>query len=59
MVRKIVIRKKLKTLNNGIFSTAIGWCISAFGLLQLPIWAIVAIIRQDGATISEVNILLF
>lgn len=28
--------------------TAFGWCISLFCLLQLPIWAVVAILKQDG-----------
>lgn len=33
--------------------TAIGWAISTLGIIQLPIWAFVAIIRQDGLTWSE------
>ncbi|XP_055625249.1 sodium-dependent nutrient amino acid transporter 1 isoform X2 [Toxorhynchites rutilus septentrionalis] len=30
-----------------------GWCIAAFGLLQLPIWAIRAVVKQDGSSLSE------
>ncbi|XP_055596215.1 sodium-dependent nutrient amino acid transporter 1-like isoform X1 [Uranotaenia lowii] len=30
-----------------------GWCIAAFGLLQIPIWGIYAIIKQDGKNITE------
>ncbi|KFB53954.1 AGAP010865-PA-like protein [Anopheles sinensis] len=31
----------------------IGWCIFAFGLLQLPIWATYAIYKQSGKTLTE------
>ncbi|ETN63077.1 sodium-dependent nutrient amino acid transporter 8 [Anopheles darlingi] len=31
----------------------IGWCIFAFGLLQLPIWAIYAVFKQSGKTITD------
>ncbi|XP_052900292.1 sodium-dependent nutrient amino acid transporter 1-like [Anopheles moucheti] len=31
----------------------IGWCIFAFGLLQLPIWAAYAIYKQSGKTLNE------
>ncbi|XP_053669859.1 sodium-dependent nutrient amino acid transporter 1-like isoform X1 [Anopheles nili] len=31
----------------------IGWCIFAFGLLQLPIWGIYAVYKQDGKTLNE------
>uniref|UniRef100_A0A1Q3FXN8 Transporter n=1 Tax=Culex tarsalis TaxID=7177 RepID=A0A1Q3FXN8_CULTA len=31
----------------------LGWCIAAFGLLQLPIWGIYAITKQEGKTLSE------
>ncbi|XP_058830523.1 sodium-dependent nutrient amino acid transporter 1-like isoform X2 [Topomyia yanbarensis] len=30
-----------------------GWCIAAFGLLQLPIWGIYAIFKGEGKTLSE------
>jgi hypothetical protein len=29
-----------------IFIAALGWCISLLGLLQVPIWAIYAIVLQ-------------
>lgn len=32
---------------------SIGWCLSAIGVLQVPIWACVAIIRQPGDTFQE------
>uniref|UniRef100_A0A182FVQ6 Transporter n=1 Tax=Anopheles albimanus TaxID=7167 RepID=A0A182FVQ6_ANOAL len=31
----------------------IGWCIFAFGLLQLPIWATYAVYKQGGKTLTE------
>ncbi|XP_039442457.1 sodium-dependent nutrient amino acid transporter 1 isoform X2 [Culex pipiens pallens] len=31
----------------------LGWCIAALGLLQLPIWGIYAIYKQEGKTLSE------
>ncbi|XP_050095730.1 sodium-dependent nutrient amino acid transporter 1-like isoform X2 [Anopheles aquasalis] len=31
----------------------IGWCIFAFGLLQLPIWAMYAVYKQGGKTLTE------
>uniref|UniRef100_A0A182W2B8 Transporter n=1 Tax=Anopheles minimus TaxID=112268 RepID=A0A182W2B8_9DIPT len=31
----------------------IGWCIFAFGLLQLPIWGIYAVYKQSGKTLNE------
>ncbi|KAL9703105.1 hypothetical protein quinque_006623 [Culex quinquefasciatus] len=31
----------------------LGWCIAALGLLQLPIWSIYAIYKQEGKTLSE------
>ncbi|XP_065073599.1 sodium-dependent nutrient amino acid transporter 1 isoform X2 [Ochlerotatus camptorhynchus] len=30
-----------------------GWSIAAFGLLQLPIWGIYAIVKQDGKNLTE------
>lgn len=36
----------------------IGWCISALGLIQLPIFAIYAIYKQKGVTMMEVRIFL-
>lgn len=33
--------------------TAIGWTITAFGLVQLPLWAFVAIVKQKGGTWTE------
>lgn len=33
----------------------IGWCISALGLIQLPIFAIYAIYKQKGVTFMEVR----
>uniref|UniRef100_A0A034WKU2 Transporter n=1 Tax=Bactrocera dorsalis TaxID=27457 RepID=A0A034WKU2_BACDO len=32
---------------------ALGWTITALGVLQVPIWAIVAIIRQPGESLTE------
>uniref|UniRef100_A0A7G3AYG6 Transporter n=1 Tax=Lutzomyia longipalpis TaxID=7200 RepID=A0A7G3AYG6_LUTLO len=32
---------------------AAGWTLAAFGVLQLPIWAAVAVIREDGKTWRE------
>lgn len=34
----------------------IGWCISGLGLIQLPIFAIYAICKEDGANLLEVKI---
>ncbi|EAA05568.2 AGAP010865-PA [Anopheles gambiae str. PEST] len=31
----------------------IGWCIFAFGLLQLPIWAAYAVYKQSGKSLNE------
>ncbi|XP_052861312.1 sodium-dependent nutrient amino acid transporter 1-like [Anopheles cruzii] len=31
----------------------IGWCIFAFGLLQLPIWGAYAVYKQSGQTLTE------
>ncbi|EDW77462.2 uncharacterized protein Dwil_GK18075, isoform B [Drosophila willistoni] len=41
------------TYNDQIFpswASGIGWTITAFGILQLPIWMVVAIIREPGKT---------
>ncbi|XP_037916673.1 sodium-dependent nutrient amino acid transporter 1-like isoform X1 [Hermetia illucens] len=35
------------------WSYAVGWCISALGVLQLPIWICVAVIRQPGDSLGE------
>ncbi|KAH8323332.1 hypothetical protein KR067_005258 [Drosophila pandora] len=43
------------TYNNVIYpfwAYSIGWMITAFGILQLPIWMIVAIIRDPGKTVG-------
>ncbi|KAH8325069.1 hypothetical protein KR074_005171 [Drosophila pseudoananassae] len=43
------------TYNNVTYPTwayGIGWMITAFGILQLPIWMIVAIIRDPGKTLG-------
>ncbi|XP_017007141.2 sodium-dependent nutrient amino acid transporter 1 isoform X1 [Drosophila takahashii] len=43
------------TYNNIIYPNwaySIGWMITAFGILQLPIWMIVAIIRDPGKTLG-------
>jgi len=32
---------------------AFGWCISCFCLIQLPIWAIYAVIKQEEKTWSK------
>lgn len=34
-------------------NVAIGWMISAFGLIQIPLWAVHAVIKQKGDTWSE------
>ncbi|XP_016981709.1 sodium-dependent nutrient amino acid transporter 1 isoform X1 [Drosophila rhopaloa] len=43
------------TYNNIVYPNwaySIGWLITAFGILQLPIWMIVAIIRDPGQTVG-------
>ena len=35
---------------------AFGWCLATIGMLQLPIWAFYAIVKQNGATLQEVSI---
>ncbi|XP_016956852.1 sodium-dependent nutrient amino acid transporter 1 isoform X1 [Drosophila biarmipes] len=43
------------TYNNIVYPSwaySIGWMITAFGILQLPIWMIVAIIRDPGKTVG-------
>lgn len=39
-----------------IYYIVFGWCLSAFGILQLPFWAIYAIYKQNGNNIFDVNI---
>lgn len=34
---------------------AVGWCIVAFGLIQLPLFTIYAVIKAKGDTKMEVN----
>lgn len=34
-------------------TTAIGWTIAAFGLVQLPLWAFVAVVKQKGNSWTE------
>lgn len=34
---------------------AIGWIISAVGIMQLPLWAMYAVYNQKGNTLMEVN----
>ncbi|XP_034097312.1 sodium-dependent nutrient amino acid transporter 1 isoform X1 [Drosophila albomicans] len=44
------------TYNNQYYPAwayGVGWCITAFGIVQLPIWMIVAIIREPGSTLGE------
>ncbi|KAH8393523.1 hypothetical protein KR200_004126 [Drosophila serrata] len=44
------------TYNNIVYPSwaySIGWVITAFGILQLPIWMIVAIIRDPGQSLGE------
>lgn len=38
---------------------ALGWIISAFGVMQVPFWAIYTITKQDGTTWSEKMALTF
>lgn len=33
--------------------SAIGWTVSAIGLIQLPLWAVYAVIKQKGDTLGE------
>ncbi|KQS70212.1 sodium-dependent nutrient amino acid transporter 1 [Drosophila erecta] len=43
------------TYNNIVYPNwayTIGWLITAFGILQLPIWMIVAIVRDPGQTLG-------
>ncbi|XP_023170220.1 sodium-dependent nutrient amino acid transporter 1 isoform X2 [Drosophila hydei] len=42
--------------NNQPFPTwayGVGWTITAFGVMQLPLWMLVAIIREPGNTLGE------
>ncbi|XP_017855352.2 sodium-dependent nutrient amino acid transporter 1 isoform X2 [Drosophila busckii] len=44
------------TYNDQLFPTwayGIGWAITAFGIMQLPLWMFVAIVRDPGVTLSE------
>ncbi|XP_001357370.4 sodium-dependent nutrient amino acid transporter 1 isoform X2 [Drosophila pseudoobscura] len=44
------------TYNDKIYpgwAYSIGWTITAFGILQLPVWMIVAIVRDPGRTLGE------
>lgn len=34
-------------------STALGWTISAIGILQVPLWATYAIVKQKGDTLTD------
>lgn len=34
-------------------SLVIGWCLSAIGICQLPLWAGIAVYRQEGKTMME------
>lgn len=34
--------------------SVVGWCISAVGILQLPIWGAYVIFKQPGNSIKEV-----
>lgn len=36
--------------------TVAGWIIFAFGVLQIPGWAIYAVYKQKGATLLEVGV---
>lgn len=36
-----------------IYILAVGWTITAFGLMQLPLWAVYAVIKQKGDTLWE------
>lgn len=40
-------------IKNRIIPLAAGWTIAAFGILQLPLWCIYAIIKQKGDTWTE------
>lgn len=33
--------------------TALGWCLSAFGILQLPLWAVYAMYKQQADSLYE------
>lgn len=35
------------------WASSIGWAITAFGIMQLPIWMFVAIVREPGNTLGE------
>ncbi|XP_022222627.2 sodium-dependent nutrient amino acid transporter 1 isoform X2 [Drosophila obscura] len=44
------------TYNDQIYPSwaySIGWTITAFGILQLPVWMIVAIVRYPGRTLGQ------
>lgn len=37
------------------FVYTIGWCISGFGLMQIPIFAFYTVSQQKGTTVLEVK----
>ena len=46
-------------LNHGgdlpAYADGIGWALAMVSIIQLPIWAIVAIYQAEGRTLGEVN----
>lgn len=36
--------------------TVVGWGLSAVGMVQIPIWMVYAIYKQNGSTLSEVSV---
>lgn len=50
---------KLVTVDGYVFPNyiyAIGWGISALGLIQLPLFAIAAVVKQKGNSFYEVSL---
>lgn len=54
----LIFRNDMRFSFHMLVILAIGWCISAIGILQLPIWAIYTIYITKGNTLTEVDILI-
>ncbi len=52
MLTKIIWTFSILILNE-FFLIAAGWTIAAFGILQLPLWCLYAIVKQKGDTWLE------
>lgn len=52
--KNVKLMIKRINLTAAFIPAGIGWCIFAFGLLQLPIWAAYAVYKQSGKSLNEV-----